>query len=112
MKPITSKFLRYVKTPKPVIVPKTPAKYDVEGFISAEETQLERMGRLVEAVACGKILSSENENYLKQHRYITNGVYRWKIGLINVSQHRRSEAKLDKLFGETRSVIQGGRCDP
>lgn len=72
MNPLTKKFLAYARNakanPKPAPAPEQPKGkplYPIEGFISEDETVLDRQGRLTEALAKGYYLSPENWCWFK-----------------------------------------------
>lgn len=107
MNALTSKFLAYRKR-APVAAPvAAPAQqYPIEGFLSNDETTLQRMGRLVEAMAKGMSLSVENRRWRWRHMGC-----RKPFQFSAAHSSRLQKKKIHQLIGniarETRNVFGG-----
>lgn len=110
MNELTVRFLAYREKPKTApITPPEPRLYEVEGFLSNSETTAERMGRLVEALARGDILSSQNMSWFKRHRRIRCGGGYKKIGDLERGQKLSEHIMLEDIRCTSRPVVGGFR---
>jgi hypothetical protein len=110
MNEITERFLAYRAKPKRRASPPPPkpiVKYAVEGFVSPKETVLERMGRLVEALARGEWLSKENNQFFHTHRWIQRGPMRSKLAVLERTQLRRDDRMLTRITAQTKLQYRG-----
>jgi hypothetical protein len=108
--PLTKQFLAYNKKPKlpsVVEVAKELPAYPIEGFISKEETILDRMGRLVEAKAKGYWLSPANHQFFVTHRGLKRGTWRCKLGCNNRRSLRRDEERYRRMIAQTKLCYRG-----
>lgn len=114
MSSLTKKFMAYRAQPKKPAAPaaprwEDPPDYKVEGFVSKDETILERMGRLTEAIARGERLSDENRHFFRLHKRIQRGPLRFKVTVLE----RRSQLAIHlshrRMMAQTQGVIGGMR---
>ncbi len=111
MNTITKKFLAYKSKPKAQPEPYGPQPrvvYNVEGFISKEETVLERMGRLTEARARGEWFSKDNNCFYYNHRGHTGGFIRRDQVYENKKMARQGESQWKRISKTTQAPVMRG----
>lgn len=105
---LTSRFLEFRRRQAPAAaLPPEPKDYAVEGFISKEETVLDRMGRLVEAIARGERLSSNNDLFFKSHRRLRNAIGQFQITGRGRQSRQQDEENYRRLMCRTAPVYRG-----